>query len=96
MQEILSGKRIIKINNHWSNRYAYSLNDNWWKPSGVDYMAENKIENANWDMEIPTVSVLPEEAKLLKESEKEIYGGYHIYVESENSSDVISKIKTIK
>ena len=39
---------------------------------------------------------LPEEAKLLKDYEKEIYGDYHIYVVSENSSDVISKIKTIK
>lgn len=39
---------------------------------------------------------LPEEAKLLKDYEKEIYGDYHIYVVSENSSDVISKIKSIK
>lgn len=39
---------------------------------------------------------LPEEAKLLKNYEKEIYGDYHIYVVSENSSDVISKIKSIK
>ena len=39
---------------------------------------------------------LPEEAKLLKDYETEIYGDYHIYVVSENSSDVISKIKTIK
>lgn len=28
-------------------------------------MAKNKIENANWDMEIPTVKILPEEAKLV-------------------------------
>lgn len=39
---------------------------------------------------------LPEEAKLLKDYEKEIYGDYYIYVVSENSSDVISKIKSIK
>jgi hypothetical protein len=28
-------------------------------------MAKNKIENANWDMQIPTVKTLPEEAKLV-------------------------------
>lgn len=65
MQEVLSGKRIIKINNHWSNNRTYSTNDYWWKSAGTVYMAKNKIENANWDMQIPTVKTLPEEAKLV-------------------------------
>lgn len=65
MQEVLSGKRVIKIGNHWSNNKTYSTNDYWWKPAGAVYMAKNKIENANWDMQIPTVKTLPEEAKLV-------------------------------
>lgn len=65
MQEVLSGKRIIKIGNHWSNNRTYSTNDYWWKSAGTVYMAKNKIENANWDMQIPTVKTLPEEAKLV-------------------------------
>ena len=65
MQEVLSGKRLVKINNHWSNSRTYSINEYWWKPVGTVYMAKNKIENANWDMEIPTVKTLPEEAKLV-------------------------------
>ncbi len=65
MQEVLSRKRIVKIGNHWSNSRAYSTNDYWWKAAGTVYMAKNKIENANWDMQIPTVKTLPEEAKLV-------------------------------
>lgn len=65
MQEVLSGKRIVRINNHWSNNRTYSTNDYWWKAAGTVYMAKNKIENANWDMEVPTVKTLPEEAKLV-------------------------------
>ena len=65
MQEVLSGKRVIKIGNHWSNNRTYSTNDYWWKSAGTVYMAKNKIENANWDMQIPTVKTLPEEAKLV-------------------------------
>lgn len=65
MQEVLSGKRIIRIGNHWSNNRTYSTNEHWWKASGTVYMAKNKIENANWDMEIPTIKILPEEAKLV-------------------------------
>lgn len=65
MQEILSGKRLIKITNHWSRNRAYSTNDYWWKNAGTNYMAEDKIENANWSMEIPTVKTLPENAKLV-------------------------------
>lgn len=65
MQEVLSEKRIIRINNHWSNNRTYSTNDYWWKPVDSVYMAKNKIENANWDMQIPTVKTLPEEAKLV-------------------------------
>ena len=64
MQEILSGKRLVKINNHWGNK-TYSTNDYWWRASGTVYMAKNKIENANWGMTIPTVKILPEEAKLV-------------------------------
>jgi hypothetical protein len=65
MQETLSGKRIIRINNHWSNTRTYLTNDYWWKPADSVYMAKNKIENANWDIQIPTVKTLPEEAKLV-------------------------------
>lgn len=65
MQEVLSGKRLVKVNNHWSNSRTYSTNDYWWKPADTTYMAKNKIENANWDMQIPTVKTLPEEAKLV-------------------------------
>lgn len=65
MQEVLSGKRIINIGNHWSNNRTYSTNDYWWKTAGTVYMAKNKIENANWDMQIPTVKTLPEGAKLV-------------------------------
>ena len=65
MQEVLSGKRVIKIGNHWSSNRTYSTNDYWWKSAGTVYMAKNKIENANWDMQIPTVKTLPEEAKLV-------------------------------
>lgn len=65
MQEVLSGKRIVKINNHWNNSRTYSTNDYWWKAVGTVYMTKNKIENANWNMEVPTVKTLPEEAKLV-------------------------------
>lgn len=65
MQEVLSGKRIVKINNHWNNKRTYSTNDYWWKEANAVYMAKNKIENANWNMQIPTVKTLPEEAKLV-------------------------------
>ena len=65
MQEVLSGKRIVRINSHWNNNRTYSTNDYWWKAAGTVYMAKNKIENANWDMEVPTVKTLPEEAKLV-------------------------------
>lgn len=65
MQEVLSGKKVVRIGNHWSSNKTYSTNDYWWKPVGTVYMAKNKIQNANWDMEIPTVKTLPEEAKLV-------------------------------
>ena len=65
MQEVLSGKRIVKITNTWRSNRTYSTMDYWWKPSGTVYIAKNKIENANWEMEIPTVKVLPENAKLV-------------------------------
>jgi hypothetical protein len=65
MQEVLSGKKVVKIGNHWSSNRTYSTNEYWWKPVGTVYMAKNKIQNANWDMEIPTVKTLPEEAKLV-------------------------------
>lgn len=65
MQEVLSGKKIVKITNHWRSNRTYSINDYWWKAANTVYMAKNKIENANWTMEIPTVTTLPEEAKLV-------------------------------
>jgi len=65
MQEVLSKKRIVKIGNHWNNNRTYSINNSWWKPIDSVYMAKNKIENANWDMQIPTVKTLPEETKLV-------------------------------
>lgn len=66
MHELLSGKAIIRINNHWNTKSRlYSINDYWWKTAGCEYVAKNKIENPNWDMQIPTVNTLPEEAKLV-------------------------------
>lgn len=65
MQEVLSGKRIVKIGNHWSQSRMYSINDYWREAASTVYIAKNKIENANWGMEIPTVKTLPENAKLV-------------------------------
>ena len=65
MYEVLSGKKIIKITNHWRNNRTYSTNDYWWKAANTVYMAKNKLKNANWAMEIPTVTTLPEGAKLV-------------------------------
>ena len=65
MYEVLSGKKIIKITNHWRNNRTYSTNDYWWKAANTVYMAKDKLKNANWAMEIPTVTTLPEGAKLV-------------------------------
>lgn len=65
MQEVLSRKQIVKIHNSWRNNRTYSITEYWWKAADTTYMAKNKIENANWGMEIPTVKTLPEEAKLV-------------------------------
>ena len=65
MQEILSGKELIKINNHWRNNRSYCTNNYWWKATNTVYLAKNKIENPNWNMQVPTVTALPENAKLV-------------------------------
>lgn len=65
MQEFLSGKRIISIGNHWSSSRTYNTSEYWYCRANTVYMAKDKIQNANWDMEIPTVNILPEEAKLI-------------------------------
>lgn len=65
MQEFLSGKRIIAINNHWSSSRTYTTSEYWYCRANTVYMAKDKIQNANWDMQIPTVNTLPEEAKLV-------------------------------
>lgn len=65
MQEFLSGKRIISIGNHWSSSRTYNTSEYWYCRANTVYMAKDKIQNANWDMEIPTVNILPEEAKLV-------------------------------
>ena len=65
MQEVLSGKRLVRINNHWSNNITYSVYEGWYRTSGTVYVAKNKLNNPNWDMEIPTVKTLPENAKLV-------------------------------
>ena len=65
MQEILSGKKIIKITNHWRRNRTYCTDDYWWKAANTVYVAKNKIENPNWNMQIPTVKALPENAKLV-------------------------------
>ena len=65
MQEFLSGKRIISIGNHWSSSRTYNTSEYWYCRANTVYMAKDKIQNANWDMQIPTVNTLPEEAKLV-------------------------------
>ena len=65
MQEFLSGKRIISIGNHWSSSRTYNTNEYWYCRANTVYMAKDKIQNANWGMQIPTVNTLPEEAKLM-------------------------------
>lgn len=65
MQEFLSEKRIISIGNHWSSSRTYTTSEYWYCRANTVYMAKDKIQNANWDMQIPTVNTLPEEAKLV-------------------------------
>ena len=65
MQEFLSGKRIVTIGNHWSSSRTYNTSEYWYCRANTVYMAKDKIQNANWGMEIPTVNTLPEEAKLV-------------------------------
>ena len=44
LDEILSGKAIIRINNHWNTKNRlYSINDYWWKTAGCEYVAKNKV-----------------------------------------------------
>ena len=65
MQEVLSGKRLVKISTHYNRNKTYLTTDYWWRSCGGVYMAKDKIENPNWSMEIPTVKTLPEGAKLV-------------------------------
>ena len=65
MQEFLSKKEIIKITDYWNPRARiYTIND-WWSTNGYTYVAKNKLENPNWNMQISTVKTLPNNAKLV-------------------------------
>lgn len=65
MQEVLSGKRIIKISDYWNPRSRqYTIND-WWSTNGYTYVAKSKLENPNWNTQISTVKTLPNNAKLV-------------------------------
>lgn len=66
MQELLSGKDLVKINDYWNPRSRqYTVNDWWLRNNGVSYIAKDKLENANWNMQISTVKTLPDNAKLV-------------------------------
>ena len=66
MQEFLSKKEIIKINDYWNPRSKqYTINDWWWRGNGFYCIAKDKLENPNWAMQIPTVKTLPDNAKLV-------------------------------
>ena len=66
MQEFLSGKDLVKIDNHWNPRSRqYTINDWWLRNNGVSYIAKDKLENPNWNTQISTVKTLPDNAKLV-------------------------------
>lgn len=66
MQELLSGKDLVKINDYWNPRSRqYTVNDWWLRNYGAAYIAKDKLENANWNMQISTVKTLPDNAKLV-------------------------------
>lgn len=66
MHEFLSGKEIIKITDHWNPRVrSYTINDWWYRSTGLAYVAKDKLDNANWTMQVPTVKTLPDNAKLV-------------------------------
>lgn len=65
MFEEISGKRLIRIEEHWSSSRTYSVREYWWTAQGERVYAENKINNLNWNNTINTVTTIPEDAKLV-------------------------------
>ena len=65
MLESITGKRIIRIEEHWSSSRNYALREYWWVPQGEHIYAQNKIPNLNWDNTVNVVNTIPEEAKLV-------------------------------
>lgn len=66
MQEFISKKRVIKITDHWNNRFQYLLQDYvQWISQGTVYVAKEKLKGANWNMIIPIVTTIPEESNLV-------------------------------
>lgn len=65
MLESITGKRIIRIEEHWSSSRNYALREYWWVPQGEHIYAQNKIPNLNWNNTVNVVNTIPEEAKLV-------------------------------
>ena len=65
MLESITGKRIIRIEEHWSSSRNYALREYWWVPQGEHIYAQNKISNLNWNNTVNVVNTIPEEAKLV-------------------------------
>ena len=65
MREEISGKRLIKIEDSYHRSHIYMTREYWWMPQGEHLYAENKIDNLNWNANVPLVTTLPEDAKLV-------------------------------
>ncbi|MEG0408063.1 MAG: DUF4358 domain-containing protein [Bacilli bacterium] len=71
-----------------SKMYAiFEANDDF---EDAEYEADSFIKKYK---EAWGLGYFPEEAKLVEDSKKEIYGNYIIYVVSKNNEDIINKIK---
>ena len=65
MLESITGKRIIRIEEHWSSSRNYVLREYWWVSQGEHIYAQNKMTNLNWNNTVNIVNTIPEEAKLV-------------------------------
>ena len=65
MLESITGKRIIRIEEHWSSSRNYVLREYWWISQGEHIYAQNKMTNLNWNNTVNIVNTIPEEAKLV-------------------------------
>ena len=65
MFESITGKRIIRIEEHWSSSRNYVLREYWWVSQGEHIYAQNKMTNLNWNNTVNIVNTIPEEAKLV-------------------------------